>query len=669
MQTIAIINEKGGTAKTTSAVNLAAALGEMGKKVLLVDLDGQAASSRWLGVEDDPRLADALLRGGGLEPIADVAKGVDLAPGCGKLDSVAHELRPTQGGQLRRVLAEVQDGYDYALIDSPPSLANRLIGNAMLAADEALVPVETSILALDGLRILLTMLEDVRAGFGHEIRLRGVLACRYDARTRLSRLVLGELRRSLPGKVFATVIRESVKLRECPAAGESILSYAPRSKGSRDYRALARELVEGTGAVEPNAPAEQADLTEEMDLDSEEEAAVVDFRRRASEALMESRGRSTPRKKASQTQPVEMPEAQQEESAVEQSDQQPQPLEQQPVQEQPCEDDWEPPIPAADVTVSEPPVQADMSEPADAEDAEMEPFSGFEESPAGSDEAREDEEASEESTFETESFEGESEESTARQSEETFGFPLPTQEDVELEEMDRSSRRWRRKKHLLQVGGAAAGVAMLVGVFLMARGIVGEEAARHAAADEGRAIAIVPENVNVVDQAPVEEEAVVEPEATVQETVDEESGELVDDATAVVDPQEQPVEVTDDVAAEQTDESVDESFADVDTAVDEPVNAVDSEPAEPEIRYRKPPAGMELTCVLQGPTGYQALVNDEMLREGDVLDGAEVLRITERTVEMELDGERFTLGFDEQASSSGNGTVAELVGPGNEDDE
>ncbi len=240
---IAIVNEKGGTAKTTTAVSLSASLGALGKKVLLVDLDGQAASSRWLGVEEDGRLADALVRGRGLEPIPDVLPGVSLAPGSGKLDSVSHDLRPTQGGQLRKVLAE-QTQFDYILIDCPPSLGNRLIGNALLAATHVIVPVETSILALDGLRILLTTLDDVRDGMGHEIVLGGVLACRYDARTRLSRLVLAELRRALPGKVFETVIRENVRMRECPASGQSILAFAPDSHAAEDYQTLAREMIE-----------------------------------------------------------------------------------------------------------------------------------------------------------------------------------------------------------------------------------------------------------------------------------------------------------------------------------------------------------------------------------------------------------------------------------------
>ena len=240
---IAVVNEKGGTGKTSTAVNLAAALGELKQRVLLVDLDGQAASSRWLGVEDDNRLAEAMCRGKGLEPIPEVLPGVSLAPASGKLDSVAHDLRPTQGGQLRKVLSEMKD-FDFILIDCPPSLGNRLIGNALLAATHVMVPVETSILALDGLKILLETLEDVRGGFDHQLILSGVLACRYDPRTRLSRLVLEELRRALPGKVFRTVIRENVRMRECPASGQSILTFAPDCHAAEDYRALAGEMLE-----------------------------------------------------------------------------------------------------------------------------------------------------------------------------------------------------------------------------------------------------------------------------------------------------------------------------------------------------------------------------------------------------------------------------------------
>lgn len=296
MKTIAILNEKGGTAKTTTSVSLAAALGDMGKRVLLVDLDGQAASSRWLGVEGDTRLADALLEGSGLEPIENVIPGVSLAPASGKLDSISHNLRPTQGSQLRRVLAEVKDRYDYILIDCPPSLGNRLIGNALLAASHAIVPVETSILALDGLRILLTMLDDIRQGFEHEIELIGALGCRFNSRTRLSRLVLAELHRALPGKVFGSVIHETVRMQECPAAGKSILEYAPDCSAAADYRAVAAEVVNGIAPCAVDLGA--SDLVESDEVDMTDRQKVVAFRQRAGEifckAIREADGSADP---------------------------------------------------------------------------------------------------------------------------------------------------------------------------------------------------------------------------------------------------------------------------------------------------------------------------------------------------------------------------------------
>ncbi len=282
MQTIAIVNEKGGTGKTTTSVNLSAALGKIGRQVLLVDLDGQAASSRWLGVEEDTSFADALWTGEALQPIPEVAPGVSLAPGSGKLDSVAHDLRPTQGGQLRKLLSHV-DGYDYCIIDCPPSLGNRLIGNALLAATHAIVPVETSILALDGLKILLTTFQDVRDGFGHEVEMTGVLACRYDARTKISRFILDELRRALPGKVLSTVIRENVRVRECPASGKSIFEYAPDSRAAEDYMALAKELL----SMQAQVPLDEAGQLSADDLAPDERVAVTDLRQQVDALLQE----------------------------------------------------------------------------------------------------------------------------------------------------------------------------------------------------------------------------------------------------------------------------------------------------------------------------------------------------------------------------------------------
>jgi chromosome partitioning protein len=279
MYIIAIVNEKGGTGKTTTSVSLAAALGSLGQRILLVDLDGQACTSRWFGVEEDHRLADALLAGEGLEPIENIAPGVSLAPATGKVDSVARDLRPSQSAQLRKVLRQIQDRYDLIIMDCPPSLNNRLIGNALLAATHVLVPVETSIMALDGLQILLTTLEDISDAFEHQIVLAGVVACRYDSRTRLSRLVLDELRRALPNKVFNTVIRENVRMRECPASGKSILEFAPGSHAAEDYLALAKEMLDNPEAWQLPAYWEITDA-EEID-DETQRCSVENLRSRA----------------------------------------------------------------------------------------------------------------------------------------------------------------------------------------------------------------------------------------------------------------------------------------------------------------------------------------------------------------------------------------------------
>jgi chromosome partitioning protein len=301
MHTIAIVNEKGGTGKTTTSVSLSAALGRLGQRVLLVDLDGQASTSRWFGVEEDDRLADALLAGEGLEPIENIAPGVSLAPATGKVDSVARDLRPSQSAQLRKVLRQVQDRYDLIIMDCPPSLNNRLIGNALLAATHVLVPVETSIMALDGLQILLTTLEDMSEAFEHQIVLAGVVACRYDIRTRLSRLVLDELRRALPNKVFNTVIRENVRMRECPASGQSILEFAPDSHAAEDYLALAKEMLTNPDAWQQPAHWERKDASE---IDDETQRCSVDSLR--------SRAAATVRAgvaKTSQTKPLTPVEA------------------------------------------------------------------------------------------------------------------------------------------------------------------------------------------------------------------------------------------------------------------------------------------------------------------------------------------------------------------------
>jgi chromosome partitioning protein len=244
---IAVVNHKGGSGKTTTAVNLAAAVAEVGRSALLIDLDPQASASAWLGTRDaDRRLLDVLHGDAELvEALCDTAvPGVALAPASPWLIH-AEAPRVLGGGTppLRRALDGLPRRYDYVVIDCPPAVGP-LTAAALTAADEVLVPVETHVLALDGLAQLLQSIERVRERLNPSLRLAGIVACRVDARTRHSLEIVAELRRRFGDLVHSTVIRENVRLAECPSFAVPITQYDPRSSGAADYRGLARELIE-----------------------------------------------------------------------------------------------------------------------------------------------------------------------------------------------------------------------------------------------------------------------------------------------------------------------------------------------------------------------------------------------------------------------------------------
>jgi chromosome partitioning protein len=242
MQTVAILNQKGGSGKTTTAVNLSAALGELGRRVLLVDLDPQASASRWLAVDDVAgALYDVLVQRQALEPYVQPTgvPGVDLVPARQDLAVAELEARRKPGAELviRAALAKLPRRWDVALLDCPPSLGLLTI-NALAAADEVLVPVEAHILALEGLADLLGTIELVREALNPGLRVSGVLACRVS-RTRRTREVVALLHQQFPETMLDTAVRESARLAEAPAFKQPILSYAPDSTGAEDYRAIA----------------------------------------------------------------------------------------------------------------------------------------------------------------------------------------------------------------------------------------------------------------------------------------------------------------------------------------------------------------------------------------------------------------------------------------------
>jgi chromosome partitioning protein len=252
MRTTAVLNQKGGSGKTTTAVNMAAALGEQGRRVLLVDLDPQASASRWLAVEDEAgALYNVLVTRSQLEPYVHPTSvaGVDLVPARQDLAAAEVEARRKPGAELvlRKVLSHAQR-WDVVLLDCPPSLG-LLTVNALVAADEVLVPVEAHIMALEGLADLLGTLDLVRDALNPELRLGSVLACRVS-RTRHTRDVVDLLRQQFPDVMLDTVIRESARMAEAPAFKQPITTYAPDSPAAQDYRAVAAEWLARTPMLE-----------------------------------------------------------------------------------------------------------------------------------------------------------------------------------------------------------------------------------------------------------------------------------------------------------------------------------------------------------------------------------------------------------------------------------
>ena len=252
MITIAIAMQKGGSGKSTTAVNLAAALAEQGRRILVVDCDPQGNASGWFAVTEPGKgLFGVLCEGGKARDaiISTATSGVDILPASPWLVAAERQLASEVGAEiiLRRKLKDVENDYDIALLDTPPTLGALTVG-ALVAADYALVPCEAHVLALTGLAQLMSTLDTVRDRLNENLKLLGVVACRVDARTRHGSEVLEELRKRFPNETFQTVIRESVRLAECPSFGEPILSYDPRGAGTMDYRALAGEVLERLSA-------------------------------------------------------------------------------------------------------------------------------------------------------------------------------------------------------------------------------------------------------------------------------------------------------------------------------------------------------------------------------------------------------------------------------------
>lgn len=251
MKVIAIVNQKGGCAKTTTVVNLAAAIAAKGKKVLVIDLDPQGNATQWLGANSALLNAyDLLMHDSDINALVTESNSdnVGLIASTRLLAKV--ERAPAADGEIEcrlkvRLNELNQKQWDFVLIDTPPTLGVLTL-NAMTAANYLLIPVTTHVMTLTGVAQLIELFDEVREQFNPDLSILGLLPSRVDLRTRHSQEILSALNESFGDKVFKSHIHESVRLAEAPSFQESILAYNPRSSAAMEYTALATEFLKRT---------------------------------------------------------------------------------------------------------------------------------------------------------------------------------------------------------------------------------------------------------------------------------------------------------------------------------------------------------------------------------------------------------------------------------------
>lgn len=248
---ISLLNHKGGVGKTTCAINIGAGMVELGKKVLLIDLDPQANLTLSLGMPRHPITVYESLRGEAPLVPYSAKDGLDIVISTLDLSGVELELINEAGREylFRELLEPVRDNYDYIFVDCPPSLG-LLTLNALTASDLVYIPLQTEFLALQGLTKIKQVIDKVKVRLNRDLRIGGVIATMFDARKVLNREVVSTIHKFFGKLVFKTMIRDNIALAEAPSKRMDIFTYNPQSAGAEDYISLCKEILERTEASE-----------------------------------------------------------------------------------------------------------------------------------------------------------------------------------------------------------------------------------------------------------------------------------------------------------------------------------------------------------------------------------------------------------------------------------